>query len=509
MELFSAFTDALVRIFHPTILLVTFVSTVVALVFGILPAISGALVCILILPFLYGMDPFIGMPILCALFSVSCMGGSITAILLGIPGDNINAATVIDGFAMTRKGQGGRALGLSLAANILGALASIGISFLLIPMIVPIIMTFKTAEMLLIIVVALLFISVLTKHNRIKGLIAAGIGLLLSCIGYQASTGVARFTFGNLYLYEGLETPTVLMGILAMPVLLELHATGSTIAPSDMTGAGRLSELVGGMKELLRSYKSIWFRGSVIGYFFGLLPGIGGAACVWMVYGHAKQTSRHPEEFGKGAPDGIVAPEAASNSAHPGDLLITLALGIPGSGVMVVLLAAFLMMGVTPGPKLLIEHTTLCFEMLLTVAAANIMGAALFFFGAPLLTKVTRVSPRYIFGYLIPLIVISTFVTREYMVDMIAFAIISLIGLFMTRFGFSAPALLLGFVLGKMFERYLTLALDLHGFKFFIASPATIVLTVLCLVTIFFEQIQMFLGKILHRKVDILTDDDD
>jgi TctA family transporter len=509
MELFSAFIDALGVTLQPTILLIIFVSSVVALVFGVLPAISGALVCILILPFLYGMDPFIGMPILCALFSVSCMGGAITSILVGIPGDNINAATVVDGFAMTRKGLAGRALGLGLGANFLAAVASIGISFLLIPLILPIVMTFKTAEMVLVIVVALLFISVLTKHNRIKGLIAAGIGLLISCIGYQPATGIPRLTFGNLYLYEGLEIPTVLMGIMAMPVLMELQATGSSIAPSDMPDAGKLRELVAGVKELLKSYKSIWLRGTLIGYLFGLLPAIGGAAGVWMVYAHAKQTSRHPEAFGKGAPDGIVGPEACANASHPGDLLITLALGIPGSGIMVVLLAAFLLMGVTPGPKLLSEQTTLCFEMLLAVAIANVMAIVLCFFGAPFLTKVTRVSPRYIFGYLIPLIVISTFVSREYMVDMVVLAIISLIGLFMTRFGFSAPALLLGFVLGKMLENYLTLALDLHGFKFFFTSPASIVLTLLCLVIIFFDQIQVLLGKMLHKKLDILTDDDD
>ena len=260
---------------------------------------------------------------------------------------------------------------MALGANFLGAVASIAISFLLIPLILPIIMTFKTAEMVLVILMALLFISVLTKHNRIKGLIAAGIGLLLSCIGFQPSTGVARLTFGNLYLYEGLEIPTVLIGIMAMPVLIELHATHSTIAPPSMTEAGNLRELLGGMKELLKSYKSIWLRGTLVGYLFGLLPAIGGTAAVWMVYAHAKQTSRHPEEFGKGTPEGIVGPEAAANAAHPGDLLITLALGIPGSGIMVVLLAAFLMMGVTPGPKLLIEQTTLCFAMILAVATCS------------------------------------------------------------------------------------------------------------------------------------------
>ena len=509
MELFSAFIEALGITLHPMSLLIIFVSTVVSLIFGVLPAISGALVCILILPFLYGVDPFIGMPILCALFSVSCMGGAITSILVGIPGDNINAATVVDGFAMTRKGQAGRALGLGLGSNFLAAVGSIAISFLLIPMILPIVMTFKTAEMALVIIVALLFVAVLTKHNRIKGLIAAGLGLLISSIGYQPSTGIDRLTFGNLYLYEGLEIPTVLMGIMAMPVLLGLQATQSTIAPSDMKDTGNLRELLKGMKEVLKSYKSIWFRGTMIGYLFGLLPAIGGTAGVWMTYAHAKQTSRHPEEFGKGAPDGIIAPEACANASHPGDLLITLALGIPGSGIMVVLLAAFLLMGVTPGPNLLIEQTTLCFNMLLAVAFANVMAVLLCFFGAPFLTKVTRVSPLYIFGYLIPLMVISVFVSRQYTIDIIVFAIISLIGLFMTRFGFSAPAFLLGFVLGGMLEGYLTLALDLHGFKLFFKTPATIVLTSLCLITLFFEQIQMLLGKLLHRKVDILTDDDD
>jgi putative tricarboxylic transport membrane protein len=505
MDILASFFNALGIVLSPTVFLVIFLTSIVAIILGIIPAISGGVMCILILPFMFGLDPYIGMPILCALVGVSGLGGSMTSILLGIPGDIANAASVVDGFPMTRKGEGGRGLGLALTANVLGGIIAVVFSFAVIPILIPAIIAFKSPEMFLIIVLALLFLTVLTKGSRLKGLIAAGIGLLLANVGYQTGTGVARLTFGSMYLYEGIETATTLMAILAMPVLLELHATGLTIAPMSMTGAGKLSELFRGARELLGRHKWIWFRSSVIGYFIGILPALGATSATWIAYGHAKQTAKNPEEFGKGAPQGIIAPESAANACHAGDLLTTLAFGIPGSSIMVIFLAAFLLMGVQPGPKLILEHSVLCFEMLITIALANVIGGAVCFLGAPLLLKVTRISPHYLFAYLIPIVLLSTYVTREYTLDLIMIGIMALLGLFMVRFGFSAPAMILGFILGRGFEKYLIMSLDVYGPIFF-TSPISIILLVLIFMTLFFGPLQKLAGRLLHREIDILED---
>jgi TctA family transporter len=484
MDTIPALMQAFGNLFQPIVFLAVFVATIASIVVGVLPAVSGGLLVIMILPFMFGADPVVAMPVLCALVAASGIGGSVTAVLTGIPGDSANSATVMDGFAMTRKGEGGRALGLALSSNVLSALFGVGLSILIIPLMKPILLSFKSVEMFLIIVLALMFLSVLTKGSRVKGLISAGIGLTLSCVGFQSATGIDRLTFGNLYLYDGIEVATVLMGILAVPTLFELVAEGVPIAPEGTGNAGRLSELLRGAKEVFTHHLVAWFRGTLIGFGVGIAPALGSTTAVWIAYAQAKQSAKNENEFGTGAPQGIVVPEGARAVCAPGDLLTTLVFGIPGNSIMVVILAAFLMMGVQPGPTLVIEHTALAFQMILTIGLSILLGAIVLFFGSPLLVKITRVSPYLMFSWLIPLIILGAYVTREFGLDIIVIGITSLLGLCLKRFGFSAPAIIMGFVMGDLFEKYLGRSLDLYGTGFFWSSPSAIVLTALIVLSI-------------------------
>ncbi|HOR00724.1 MAG TPA: tripartite tricarboxylate transporter permease [Anaerolineae bacterium] len=484
MQTIPALLEALANLFRPEVFLVVLAATIVSLIVGVLPAISGGLCVIMLLPFLFGADPTLVMPILCALMAVSGLGGSITSVLTGIPGDNPNAATVLDGFAMTRKGEAGRSLGLALGTGVLSGVAGVLLSIPVIPLMAPILMACKTPEMLLIIVLALLFLAVLTKGSRVKGLISAGIGLTMACVGSQAASGVERLTFGNLYLYDGIETATVLMGILAVPTLLELRAAGVSIAPPGSVAAGKLSEVWRGAKEVLLKHKLVWLRGTLLGYLVGIAPALGSNTGVWIAYAQAKQASKNPDEMGKGSPEGIVAPESARGVCISADLLTTLVFGIPGSSIMVVFLAAFFMTGIQPGPMLVIQHTALAFEMLLSMALATLIAAVICFFGAPLLVKITRVSPHYLFAFLLPLMVLGAYVTREYPMDIIAIGLTALLGLAIKRLGFSAPSIILGFVLGDLFERYMVRSVNLYGLGFFMSSPISIVLTALIIISV-------------------------
>jgi len=416
------------------------------------------------------------------------MGGSLTAILIGIPGDNPNAATVLDGFPMTQKGQAARGLGLAIFSNMLGGLFAVVLAFIMIPIMIPVIMAFRSPELCLMIVLALMFITVLTKESRIKGLIAGLLGILLACIGFQPATGLARLNFGNLYLYGGLHSVTIVLGMLAVPIMFQLNQTCKSIAPPDMKSAGDLSKIIKGGLEVIRYHKWLWLRSVVSGYIVGVMPALGATVGSWAAYGQAKRTSKHPELFGTGTPEGIVAPEAASNACHAGDLLTTLAFGIPGSGIMVILLAAFVMLGIQPGPKMLVEHTALCFTMLISVAIANLIAGLICIFGSTFLIKVTRVSFVYIFAFVIPIIVLSVYVARQYMIDVYVLAIISLLGVFMDKWGYSAPALILGFVLGDQFEYYLNNSVTMYGPLFFL-SP-------ICLVIIFLTILMMGYGPV-------------
>jgi len=355
-------------------------------------------------------------------------------------------------------------------------------------------------EMFLIIVMALLFLSVLTQGSRIKGLFSAVVGLTLACIGFQESSAIQRLTFGNLYLYDGIEMSTVLMGVLAVPTLVELAAEGLPIAPLGAVAAGKLSELLKGMKELFTKHLWVWFRGTVIGYAVGIAPALGSATAVWIAYAQAKQGSKKPEEFGQGSPEAIVASEGARGVCNPGDLLTTLVFGIPGCSIMVVLLAAFLMMGVVPGPTLVLDHTALSFQMILTMALSVILGAAICFATAPLLVKITQVPPEYLFAVLMPLIILGAYVTREYSLDIVVVGLISILGLCIKRFGFSAPATILGFVMGRLFETYLVRSLDLRGPLFFLSSPIAIVLTALIVLSVVWGPVKSLLGRMRGGK---------
>ena len=501
METIPALMQAFSNMFQPTVFLVVFLATIASIIVGVLPAVTGALLVIMVLPFTFGANPIVAMPAMCALLASSGMGGSITSILTGIPGDNANAPTCLDGFAMTRKGQAGRALGLSLAVGVASCYLGVVISIPIIPLLVPILMKFKTVEMLLIIIMAMLFLAILTKGSRVKGLISAGIGLTLSCVGLHVASGIERLTFGNLYLYNGIEVSTVLMGVLAVPTLLELHAEGVSIAPPDSGSAGKLSTLLQGAKELFSKHVYCWLRGTFIGYLVGIAPALGSTAAVWVAYAQAKQSSKNPEEFGTGAPEGIVAPESARAVCATGDLLTTLVFGVPGSSIMVVIMAAFMMMGIQPGPTLVIDHTALAFQMILTMALGVTIAAVICFFGAPLMVAITRVSPHMLFGVLMPIIVLGAYVAREYSVDIVFIGLTSLLGLCLKRFGFSAPAIVLGFVLGNLFERTFLRSIDLYGVGLFWSSPTAAVLSLIILGCIFWGPIQSLLGRIRGKNI--------
>jgi putative tricarboxylic transport membrane protein len=496
----EAFIQGLVNVTRWDVALGILASTTLAVIVGVIPAISGPLVVILIVPFVWAFDPLLALPIMCCLIAVSCMGGSLTAILIGIPGDNPNAATVLDGFPMTQKGQAGRGLGLAITSNMLGGLFAVVLAFIMIPIMIPIIMAFRSPELCLMIVLALTFIAVLTKESMIKGLIAGLLGLLLACIGFQPATGLARLNFGNLYLYGGLNSVTIVLGMLAVPIMFQLNQTCETIAPPDMKSASDLREIIKGGLEVIRCHKLLWLRSVVSGYIVGIMPALGATVGSWAAYGQAKKTSKHPELFGTGCPEGIVAPESASNACHAGDLLTTLAFGIPGSGIMVILLAAVVILGINPGPKMLVEHTALCFTMLISVAIANLIAGLMCIFGSTFLIKVTRVSFAYIFAFVIPLIVLSVYVARQYMIDVYVLAIISLLGVFMDRWGYSAPALILGFVLGDQFEYYLVNSVTMYGPLFFL-SPICLGLIFLGILMMGYEPVKkMIMARMKNRK---------
>ncbi len=335
----EAFGQALQSFTEPGLWLFMTIGVIIGLILGIIPGIGGLIGMALFLPFVFAMSPVQALPLMVALSAVSYTGGSITAILVNIPGMDTNAATLIDGFPMSQKGEAGRALGAALVSSGLGGLATVFLALAMTPLVLPMVLAIRSADMVFIILMGIVFIAVLGRGSMVKGLISGGLGLVVSFIGLQVVTGAPRFTFDMVYLFDGIGLIPIVLGLFAVPEAIVFSARGGTMAPTGVVIKG-MADVWEGAKDVFRHW-GLWLRSTIVGYIIGIIPGVGATTATFIAYGQAKQTSKHPERFGTGIVEGVIAPESANNAKEAGSLLTTLALGIPGSAGMAILLGAF------------------------------------------------------------------------------------------------------------------------------------------------------------------------
>lgn len=488
---FAEVWHGLLTLFTVSNMALMFLGILIGFVFGVIPGLSGIVALTLLLPLIYGMDPTAAMVFLLSAHAIVSTGGSITAILLGIPGTEPNAATIIDGFPMARQGRGGRALGAALTSSLLGGVFGALVLALLIPLILPIALAFKSPELFLLIILGLLCIAVLSKGSLVKGLVSGSLGLVLSLIGFQGLTAMQRFTFGSLYLYDGIKLIPLGLGLFAIPVILDLAAKGTTIAQSqDGQVAG--SEILEGVKDAFR-HRWLLLRCSAIGAWMGILPGVGGTVATFIAYGHARETSRNRDNFGQGEVEGVIGPEAANNAKEGGALLPTLVLGLPGSGAMAILLGAFLMVGLEPGPFFLVEHMDIGMSMLWTLVVANAIAAAMGLLFCKHLSKIAFIRGHVLAPFLLAIVFFGAYSYRGMFLDVVVMLIFGALGFAMEALKYNRPALLLGFILGSLAEKYFFLSLRAHGPWFFFSSYITVILLVLILLVLSMDKVRHLL----------------
>src|SRR5512138_1430690 len=362
---------------------------------GLLPGLGGATTLALMLPFIYNMQPVEAFAFLLGMHSVVATTGDITSVLFGVPGEATTAAIILDGHAMAKKGEAGRALGAALASSLLGALVGAAALALAIPIVRPLVLTFGSPELFMLAIVGLAFIASLSAEGArgmVRGFLAGGLGLLLAMIGQDPQAGVARFTLNTMYLWQGLDIVPVLVGLFAIPEIVELVVRGTSIAGNagaTRIGAGALE----GVKDVFRHFW-LTIRCSLIGTFIGITPGLGGSVAQWMAYGHATQSARSPEErkqFGAGDVRGVLGPGAACNSKEGGALIPTIAFGVPGSTSMAILLGGFFLLGMVPGPDMLTKYLPVTFSLVWTIVLANLITVVLCFVLLNRLARLTNV----------------------------------------------------------------------------------------------------------------------
>ena len=460
------------------------VAVLIGIWVGITPGIGGKLSIALAIPFVYGWEMIPGAIFLLTMHAVNGTSGQISSILFGVPGDGDDAATVLDGYPMAKKGEAGRALGASMTASGVGGIIGAVVFALMIPVLEPVVLAFSPAEFFLLALLGITFIAFLAGGGGIfKGIIVGLFGLMLATVGMDPQTGTARFSGDYLFLWDGLSLVTAVIAIFAVPEMIALGVQGGSISAVSMESA-KISyrQLFSGVLEVPRHWWLV-IRTSLIGAVIGMIPGLGGSAAAWFCYGHAVQTSKHPERFGKGAVEGVIAPETASNAKEGGSLLPTLFFGIPGSSGMAILLGAFLILGIQPGPTLITDRLDLVWMLIWALVVGNIMAVTILLVFARWVAVLTFVRGEVLIPFVLILCVIGSFVNEAQWQNLVILVLLSALGYGLLRAGWPRAPFAIGLVLGGLAEKSLHKALALWGLEFFL-RPLSLVLIGLIVLTI-------------------------
>ena len=475
--------QALQTLFTPEHFAYLMLGVMLGLVIGIFPGLGGIAGLSLLLPFLYGMNEVSALATLIGLVAVIPTSATFTSVLMGIPGSSSSQATVLDGFALAKKGQASRALGAAFSASLFGGLFGAIILTFFVQIARPVILIFGSAELFMLAVFGLSMVGSLSGKSLVKGVVACGFGLLVGSIGAAPATGEFRMIFGINYLYDGLPLVVIALSIFAFPEISELFRKEAAIAEGASLGKGGW---LSGVRDLIKN-KWVAIRCAGIGTIVGAIPGMGGSVVDWIAYGHVVQTSKDKSQFGKGDIRGVIAPESANNAKEGGALMPTLLFGIPGSGSMAVFLGGMVLIGIEAGPSMVTKDIDLTYTIIWSLAIANVLGAGLSLFLAGPISKLTQIKFSLLAPFMIMVISFAAFQATKDMMDLWMLLAFGLIGIFMKRFGWSRPAFLIGFVLATQAESYLNMSVQFYGWDMFL-RPGVIIIMLLSALTIYFSR---------------------
>ena len=484
----EAAVSALVQLCTPFYFLLFMVGIVLGLGVGLIPGIGGTVALALILPFTMKLDAGAALPFVMGLVSPVLTSDSIPAILIGSPGSPSAAATMMDGYPMAQRGEAGRALGIAFASSAIGGVFGALLIAVSIPILKPLVLLLKTPEFLALSVLAISAVSVLSEGNILKGIAAAGIGLLLSMIGEDPIRFVVRWNFGIDYLIDRIDIIPVAMGLFAIPEILELCARGTSVAKVPVDAMrGRFE----GVIDTLKEWKLV-LSSSGIAAFIGFLPGLGSTVSTWLCYTWSVIISKDKSGFGKGDVRGVIGAEAANNASASGSLIPTIAFGVPGSTVTALILVVFWAVGITPGPKLLTEHVDLVFLIVWTVALANIIGAVICYLLTNKLAMITKIPPHILAPLALTIVITGTLYSTGNVGGIVLLIAFGILGWLMKALGWSRPALLLAFILGPIIETFYFHATMIYGTAWLLRPAVIVILACACGI--------ICLGIVLQRK---------
>ena len=479
---------------QPQNLLYCFIGVTMGTLVGVLPGIGPTATIALLLPATFKLNPISAIIMLSGICYGAMYGGSTTSILLNIPGEASSVVTCLDGYQMARKGRAGPALGISAFGSFIAGTFSIVGLVILAPTLADFALKFGPPEYFALMVMGLSVVAYLARKSMAKALMMAVVGIVLGCVGLDPITATPRFTFGILDLADGIGIAPVVMGLFGIAEVLE----NLGVLTKAEVFAGKIKGLFPDREDWRRSIGPI-ARGSLLGFFLGLLPGVGAIVPQFLSYALEKKLSRHPERFGSGEIEGVASPEACNNAAVGGTFIPLLSLGIPSNAMTAILLGALMIYGLTPGPLLIKNSPDLFWGVIASMYIGNIMLLILNLPLIPMWVSVLKIPYSYLSSFIILFCLIGAYSLNNSTSDIYIAVIFSLVGLLMKKFEFEPAPLVLAFVLGPLLETALRRSLILSDGSFLIflqrpISAAFILFSVFVLIAPLFSKLRLGRG---------------
>lgn len=490
----SMFAEGFSQIMEPQIMLLCLAGVILGIFFGASPGMTSSMGIALILPVTYGMDIIHGMSILLGIYIGSISGGLITAILINIPGTPASVATTFDGHPMAERGEGGRAIRVGTLYSLLGGLFSLVILFAISPLLAKWALRFSYEEYFSIGVLSLTLIASLSGGSVIKGAISALIGILFTTVGMAPVDTVRRFTFGIRDLDAGFKLLPLMIGVYAV---MEVIKAADAASQEKMTVLSYKSKGLGVSGKEFREQFRNFVVSAGIGTGIGILPGLGAAISNLIAYSVSKNTSKHPEKYGTGCIDGLIASETANNAVSGGAMIPLLTMGIPGDAGTAMLLAAFMLHGITPGPLLFSSHGQVIYAMFAILIVANIMMFVVQLYGLPGFLKLLMIPRNILLPVVMVLASVGAFAMNNRVFDVWSIFMFALVGYGLSKFEFPPAPVVLGFVLGPIIElNFRRGMMSSYGnFAAFFARPISGTVLVLTLLILAYQFLAGFRKK--------------
>jgi len=472
----DAFINGFISLGDPQLLLVLLVSTLGGVVIGALPGLNATNGAALLLPFTLSMEAIPAIASLVAIYCSATFAGAITAILINTPGTPASATTCLDGYPLAQRGEAGRALGLAVVSSTIGGVLSVICLMIAAPLLARMAYQFTPPEYFALTLFGMSMLASIGEGSPLKNLISGSFGVFLALVGVDMLTSVERFTFGSHDLYDGIGFVPVMIGIFGIS---ELIVQASSLDKRKERVSMKAVQL-----PTRDDYRQVWktiLRSSGIGIFIGILPAEGATVASMIGYNEAKRWSKTPEQFGKGAIEGIAGSEAANNAATGGAMVPTLALGIPGSATAAVILAGLMVHGIRPGPSMFTEQANFAYTIFWSMMLVNLLFLVVGLTGAKIFARVTLIPTQVLWPCVFMVSIVGAYALDQSMFDVWIVLISGIIGFFMRRYGFSVVPLAIGLILGEMLEQRLGQSMVMLDEKWWLMFTRPLALLFFCL----------------------------